>query len=745
MAAGRTGGRFRAADTPGAFTGPNTAKKTPMLKSTSCSGGPSFLAGLAAIISSAALPAADLNITQAVTYNGQTATMRLTRQNLRGPNFELLKQESNGAYTPAAVTPERAYLGTVDEFPDAVASGILTEAGVFRGLIIFDRGNTWYTQGGSVHRTLGWTTADRFQYPTVETTPGQAGTSTRHLDLGFDVSSGAYTNLGGTMSKALEEVEYAAALQRGLYLPNLLVRPYLARVIVRTSGTHDPYLNLTTGQFLGAIGTEWQTNHSAAQRNLVAGMGANVSGLAWVGGFGASYGYSVQPWSPNGNTWGYLRHEMGHNFGMNHNVGGDPEGATIMSNNGTQGNIFARMSTSEVETGLNLRDAKASQMADEGTYIAVDLPPYGCMDAVGASPLSNVTIDVLANDHDANGDALTIQSFDATSELGGAVSLSAGTGPGGRDQLVLHNVAGAGQFDWFTYRVQDSSGQTATAVVGVRGEHPSTKLSGTIIGSTGSYGGNPAYTKDKAMDGNFSTFYAANSASGDWIGLDLGADQVVTKIKFAARAGFEYRMDGGVFQVSNSASFSSGVVTLHTISGSPASGALTTLVFDNNTAYRYVRYLGPDNGECNVAELEFWGGAPIALPVLLSQGKPVTASSYQSGNDPADGNDGNSGTRWSASGSSYPQWWRVDLGSVRPIKQAAIEWYNGASRAYKYKIEISNNGTNYTLLVDKTGNTVIGNFPDNFTATARYVRITSTGVAPSGGWASFWECKIYGN
>jgi hypothetical protein len=52
----------------------------------------------------------------------QTYTMRLTKAPVRGPNFELWAQNSSGGYdviTPAA--DERCYLGTVDEYPDAIA------------------------------------------------------------------------------------------------------------------------------------------------------------------------------------------------------------------------------------------------------------------------------------------------------------------------------------------------------------------------------------------------------------------------------------------------------------------------------------------------------------------------------------------------------------------------------------------------------------------------------------------------
>jgi hypothetical protein len=130
-------------------------------------------------------------------------------------------------------------------------------------------------------------------------------------------------------------------------------------------------------------------------------------------------------------------------------------------------------------------------------------------------------------------------------------------------------------------------------------------------------------------------------------------------------------------------------------------------------------------------------------PVLLSQGKAATASSFQTGNEVARGNDGSLTTRWGAVNSSYPQWWRVDLGASYTLSQVGINWYNSALRSYKYRIEVSSNDSTYTTVVDKTGNTTMGDTTDNFKATGRYVRITVTGA--SAGWASFFECQVYGH
>jgi len=138
---------------------------------------------------------------------------------------------------------------------------------------------------------------------------------------------------------------------------------------------------------------------------------------------------------------------------------------------------------------------------------------------------------------------------------------------------------------------------------------PNDLLAGTIIGSPGSYhdaGGTIA----NVFDGSLITYHDAVNASGDWAGLDLGATYVITQVKYSPRRGFASRMLGGVFQGANVADFSDGVVTLFTVGAAPPDGELTAQTVTEPTAFRYVRYLGPANGNDNVAEVEFHGGIP---------------------------------------------------------------------------------------------------------------------------------------
>jgi hypothetical protein len=70
-----------------------------------------------------------------------------------------------------------------------------------------------------------------------------------------------------------------------------------------------------------------------------------------------------------------------------------------------------------------------------------------------------ITIDVLANDHDANSDTLRVISLDAKSQRGGAGVRSVGTGPGRRDQVPYTPPAAPVRdgSDAFWYTTEDST------------------------------------------------------------------------------------------------------------------------------------------------------------------------------------------------------------------------------------------------------------------------------------------------
>ena len=154
------------------------------------------------------------------------------------------------------------------------------------------------------------------------------------------------------------------------------------------------------------------------------------------------------------------------------------------------------------------------------------------------------------------------------------------------------------------------------------------KLTGSIIGTSGSYGGS-GNTITNIFDNNLATYFDGPAANGCWAGLDFGAgvNDVITQIAYCPRSTFESRMVGGVFQGANHVDFSD-AVTLYTVGTQPATGVFTPVSITNTAAFRYVRYLSPNNGWGNVAEVQFYGYPSFVAPPVPNglTAAPVSSS-----------------------------------------------------------------------------------------------------------------------
>ena len=139
----------------------------------------------------------------------------------------------------------------------------------------------------------------------------------------------------------------------------------------------------------------------------------------------------------------------------------------------------------------------------------------------------------------------------------------------------------------------------------------STKLIGTPIGSPNidystSQSSETVNTPACAFDGNYDTFYASMDRSRTWVGLDLGTAHVITKVGWSPRTSQTSRVQLGVFEGSNSPDFLD-AVPLYLI---PKGGTAKKMDYADvpvSRGFRYVRYVGPNDVRCNIAELEFYG------------------------------------------------------------------------------------------------------------------------------------------
>jgi glucose/arabinose dehydrogenase len=134
-----------------------------------------------------------------------------------------------------------------------------------------------------------------------------------------------------------------------------------------------------------------------------------------------------------------------------------------------------------------------------------------------------------------------------------------------------------------------------------------------------------------------------------------------------------------------------------------------------------------------------------AAEVLLSQNKPVTASSSGGCCPAKNAVDGSTSTRWASAAGKDPQWIYVDLGSVVNISHVKLTW--DLSCAVAYQVEVSDDHATWSPIQTVTnGNGGVDDFP-GISATGRYVRMNGTKRcrADASHGYSLQEFQVFGN
>jgi hypothetical protein len=171
------------------------------------------------------------------------------------------------------------------------------------------------------------------------------------------------------------------------------------------------------------------------------------------------------------------------------------------------------------------------------------------------------------------------------------------------------------------------------------------KLTGTVIGTPKGYNYNTGGSSSTvnigpwAFDGDLTTYFAASSTSGGWVGLDLGNTYIITRIGFAAstRSNGPERTLLGLFEGANQPDFSD-ALPLFMIKEEASSGEMTYTDVNVSRAFRYVRYKGIEGTRSTMAELEFWGDYSTGDDSQFYQvtNLPTVVIHTASGSDPVD-------------------------------------------------------------------------------------------------------------
>ncbi len=130
---------------------------------------------------------------------------------------------------------------------------------------------------------------------------------------------------------------------------------------------------------------------------------------------------------------------------------------------------------------------------------------------------------------------------------------------------------------------------------------------------------------------------------------------------------------------------------------------------------------------------------PGKLPVAS-----ISASSFQSGNPPANAVDGSLGTRWSAEGDG--QWIALNLGQRYEVQSVAVAVYVGNTRQAKFEIQVSNDSSSWTTVFNgrSSGHTTALETYAFPAVEAQFVRLLGHGNTQNA-WNSFSEIAVHGD
>ncbi len=417
-----------------------------------------------------------------ISYEGESYTASLFFLSNRGPNFQVQKQKDDGTFDVLEVPIVRTYIGTVQGVPGATVSAVRFDSGMVFYRAVFEDGREWINTGGRTELLCdkgpnNTCVEPDLKFPDFTVGAGGAGSLIYGVEVGVDMP---FHQIDGVHASdvvaALSIIEYSVNTTNALYMREAGIKHELGKVIIRASRAQDPYHTdqLKPASCAGSciiddthfsrkdeLEIQWEIILPGAKTHNMAlvintdYMLNGGEGLAQVARVGNPRGYSSNDTTEGvGDFSRVWRHEVGHLWGNGHYTGNAPEGGTIMSNNN-----LGRFSGPEQKVVLDVKAKNLESFTNLGS-LQQRIAPNASLDSILAAVGNDTLIDVLGNDHDANGDEITLVGVDKTSYLGASVQISEGKGAGGRDAITYSSgkLSLTKNVDRFRYRIRDSSG-----------------------------------------------------------------------------------------------------------------------------------------------------------------------------------------------------------------------------------------------------------------------------------------------
>jgi hypothetical protein len=316
----------------------------------------------------------------------------------------------------------------------------------------------------------------------------------RQIRIAFETDHEFLQLFGGNTSAATGYIGTMASALTAIYQRDVQAR--IAATYARLWTTPaDPWNATSTSTQLEQFEAYWALNMGSVSRDLahfLSGRGLG-GGVAYLPGLcnGVPFGVSANlgGFFPtplidnNGQNWDIyvVAHEIGHNFAAPHThnyappldgCGSSPQDCTAANQDAGTIMSYCHLCAGGVQNiKLQFHPGNIATMENHLStigcpYEGPDRPPIVFLDRVNAVATAPTLIDVLANEIDFNCEAVSIEFPQPITNNGASLSVSVGTGPGGRDQVLYHqpNASYSGN-DTFAYSLRDASGQTSVAAV----------------------------------------------------------------------------------------------------------------------------------------------------------------------------------------------------------------------------------------------------------------------------------------
>ncbi|MFD2177796.1 Ig-like domain-containing protein [Veronia pacifica] len=400
-----------------------------------------------------------------VTLDNHDHYFHLYKVSHRGPNFEVVRFGEDGSKEPITPGKVRTYTGYSPTAPDTVIAATLRPDGdlryhLFRGASGDDEFGVPISTGEEndydPNRETNVTYWDKMPpAPEHKTEPMGTLTPPSELrfysaDVSFFIHAPDYEQKGfKKVETIIEKAETSLNFTDVIYVRDIHMQHPIDKIVIHRGWPEDFVKG--THKRLNAIFPDNITKHFDNIKK-------SGGGLA-----GVCSNWSTSGMNKLGEFWHVYRHEVGHNHGSTHFVGGSPEGRSVMSGNHVKLSII---SGPEQEKMQKCQKRRFKSYRD-GVAPPHPYPPNARYDKVKIDKdTSEIEIDVLANDTDANGNNIAILDFDTQSK-NGTIRFEPAADEASRDKLIyqVNKVFENGERDQFNYRIVDEHGYLGKGTV----------------------------------------------------------------------------------------------------------------------------------------------------------------------------------------------------------------------------------------------------------------------------------------